>query len=95
MLNDPGITIGSYTIPGATTVESGTNKTGCQIAVLLLGKSDKMTGRNKANDAAYELDADGTYELIAEAHKDGTFSAAPFPELTIRLGDLWDDFSAD
>ena len=55
------ITIGSYTIPAANTVESGTNKTGCQIAVLLLGKSDKKTGKNMANDAAYGLAA----QLIA------------------------------
>jgi uncharacterized repeat protein (TIGR01451 family) len=61
VLNSPGIKIGNYTIPGAGTVESGTNKTGCQIAVLLLGKSDKSTGKSKSSDAAYELAA----QLIA------------------------------
>ncbi|HET9242939.1 MAG TPA: hypothetical protein VFN99_05810 [Gaiella sp.] len=82
VLNDPGITIGSYTIPGATTVESGTNKTGCQIAVLLLGKSDKVTGRNKANDAAYELAA----QLIA-AKANQTAGAETCPALTQAILD--------
>ena len=44
---------------------------------------------------AYELGADGFYELVAEAHKDEPFSAPPFPDLTIQLSELWDDFSAD
>ena len=42
---------------------------------------------------AYELGEDGAYELIAEGHKDDAFSAPPFPDLTIQLGELWDDFS--
>jgi Uma2 family endonuclease len=42
---------------------------------------------------AYVLGEDGTYELIAEGHKDDAFTAPPFPDLTIRLGELWDDFA--
>ena len=42
---------------------------------------------------AYELGADGAYELVAEAHKDEAFSASPFPDLTIQLAELWDDFA--
>ena len=42
---------------------------------------------------AYELGADGAYELVAEAHERETFSAPPFPDLTIQLSDLWDDLS--
>jgi uncharacterized repeat protein (TIGR01451 family) len=61
VLNSPGIKIGSYMIPAAGTIEPVTNKTGCKIAVLLLGKSDKRTGKNMAKDAAYELAA----QLIA------------------------------
>jgi Uma2 family endonuclease len=38
---------------------------------------------------AYALGADGLYELVAEAHGDETFSAPPFPDLTIRLADIW------
>jgi Uma2 family endonuclease len=40
---------------------------------------------------AYGLGADGLYELVAEAHGDETFSAPPFPDLTIRLADVWGD----
>jgi Uma2 family endonuclease len=39
---------------------------------------------------AYELGADGFYELIAEAHGTDTFVASPFPNLAIQLADLWD-----
>ena len=74
------ITIGSYTIPAANTVESGTNKTGCQIAVLLLGKSDKKTGKNMANDAAYGLAA----QLIA-AKANQTAGAENCPALTTAI----------
>jgi Uma2 family endonuclease len=42
---------------------------------------------------AYQLGADGVYALVAEAHGDETFSASPFPDLVIRLADLWDDLS--
>ena len=42
---------------------------------------------------AYELGADGSYELVAEAHKDEAFSAPPFPDPTIQLAELWDDFA--
>ena len=42
---------------------------------------------------AYELGADGSYELVAVAHKDEAFSAPPFPDLTIQLAELWDDFA--
>ena len=42
---------------------------------------------------AYELGEDGAYELVAEAHKDAAFSAPPFPDLTIRLAELWDEFA--
>lgn len=38
---------------------------------------------------AYELGADGTYELVAEAAGDATFSAPPFPGLAIPLARLW------
>ena len=41
---------------------------------------------------AYDLGKDRQYELVAEGHKDDAFSAPPFPDLTIRLGELWDDF---
>jgi hypothetical protein len=61
VLNAPGIKLGNYMLPAANTTEPVTNKTGCQIAVRLLNKSDKVTGRNMANDAAYELAA----QLIA------------------------------
>jgi Uma2 family endonuclease len=44
---------------------------------------------------AYELGADGSYELVAEAHKNEVFSAPPFPDLLIRLSDLWDDLGDD
>jgi len=40
---------------------------------------------------AYELGADGLYELVAEAHDRETFAAPPFSELQISLADLWDD----
>lgn len=39
---------------------------------------------------AYDLGADGFYELVAEAHGRDVFSAPPFPDLTIQLADLWD-----
>lgn len=38
---------------------------------------------------AYDLGADGQYELVAEGHGDMTFSAPPFPDLAIRLARLW------
>jgi Uma2 family endonuclease len=38
---------------------------------------------------AYALSADGLYELVAEAQGDETFTAPPFPDLTIRLADVW------
>ena len=38
---------------------------------------------------AFELGADGTYELVAEASGDALFSAPPFPDLTIPLARLW------
>jgi len=38
---------------------------------------------------AYELGADGQYELIAEGQGDMVFSAPPFADLTIPLADLW------
>ena len=44
---------------------------------------------------AYELGKDGAYELVAEAHKDETFAAPPFPDLAIQLAELWDDLSDD
>ncbi|HEX5955441.1 MAG TPA: hypothetical protein VFY37_05860, partial [Solirubrobacterales bacterium] len=74
------ITIGSYTIPAANVVEPVTNKTGCKIAVLLLGKSDKRTGKNMANDAAYELAA----QLIA-AKANQTAGAETCPALTSAI----------
>lgn len=40
---------------------------------------------------AYELGADGLYELVAEAHGSETFSASPFTDLQISLADLWDN----
>ncbi len=40
---------------------------------------------------AYELGADGLYELVAEAHGNETFSAPPFADLQISLADLWAD----
>jgi Uma2 family endonuclease len=40
---------------------------------------------------AYELGADGLYELVAEAHGSETFSAPPFVDLQISLADLWAD----
>lgn len=39
---------------------------------------------------AYELGADGFYELVAAAHDDESFSAPPFPDLVIQVADLWD-----
>jgi len=39
---------------------------------------------------AYELGADGLYELVAEAHGREAFSAPPFSDLQISLSDLWD-----
>jgi Uma2 family endonuclease len=42
---------------------------------------------------AFELGADGTYELVAEGHQTDAFSAPPFPALTIQLGELWDDLA--
>jgi Uma2 family endonuclease len=38
---------------------------------------------------AYELGADGLYELVAEAHGNVTFSAPPFADLQIDLARLW------
>jgi Uma2 family endonuclease len=38
---------------------------------------------------AFELGADGVYELVAEASGDAPFSAPPFPDLTIALARLW------
>jgi len=38
---------------------------------------------------AYALGADGSYELVAEAQGDATFSAPPFQDLVIRLSDIW------
>ena len=40
---------------------------------------------------AYELGADGQYELVAEGQGDMLFSAPPFTDLTIRLAELWED----
>lgn len=40
---------------------------------------------------AYELGADGQYELVAEAHGNVTFSAPPFADLQIDLAALWAD----
>jgi len=40
---------------------------------------------------AYELGADGQYELVAEGLGDMTFTAPPFPNLVIRLSFLWTD----
>jgi len=40
---------------------------------------------------AYALGKDGQYELIAEGRGRGTFSAPPFPDLTIQLASLWFD----
>lgn len=53
ILADPGITVGLYTIPAT--------EQGCIEAVRLLSKSDRVTGKNKAGDAAYTL----TAQLIA------------------------------
>jgi Uma2 family endonuclease len=39
---------------------------------------------------AYELGADGFYELVAKGHGARHVVAPPFPELVIRLGHLWD-----
>lgn len=44
---------------------------------------------------AYELGADGFYELVAEAHGSQHFSAPPFPDLAIPLAELWDDIGDD
>jgi Uma2 family endonuclease len=44
---------------------------------------------------AYELGPDGLYELVAEGHRDEQFSAPPFPDLVIPLGELWDDLGED
>jgi Uma2 family endonuclease len=38
---------------------------------------------------AFELGADGAYELVAEASDDALFTAPPFPDLTIPLARLW------
>jgi len=63
VLNSPGITIGSFTIPASDvelskTIKNKTvTKTGCQIAVDLLDKSNWFTDRKAANDAAYGLAA--------------------------------------
>jgi hypothetical protein len=67
VLNPPGIKIGNFQIPAATATASRTingktvTKTGCQIAVDLLGKSNWFTNKNMASDAAYGLAA----QLIA------------------------------
>lgn len=39
---------------------------------------------------AYTLGADGTYELVAEAHGDEAFAAPPFTDLPIQLAKVWD-----
>jgi Uma2 family endonuclease len=41
---------------------------------------------------AFDLNADGTYELVAEGNARATFSAPPFPDLAINLAELWDPF---
>lgn len=41
---------------------------------------------------AYELGADGQYELVAKGQGDMTFSAPPFSDLTFRLSFLWDEW---
>ncbi|MGE3272728.1 MAG: Uma2 family endonuclease, partial [Chloroflexota bacterium] len=40
---------------------------------------------------AYELGADGHYDLVAEGHGNMAFSAPPFPSLTLQLGRLWSE----
>jgi Uma2 family endonuclease len=44
---------------------------------------------------AFELGADGTYELVAEGNAKATFSAPPFPDLAINLAELWDPFPGE
>ena len=44
---------------------------------------------------AYELGADGLYELVAEAHGREIFSASPFADLQVELATLWADPIAD
>jgi Uma2 family endonuclease len=39
---------------------------------------------------AYELGADGFYELVAEAFGKDAFATPPFADLPIQLADLWD-----
>ena len=48
--------------------------------------------RSRSGSGRTSLATDGAYELVAEAHKDEAFSAPPFPDLTIRLAELWDEF---
>jgi len=63
VLNPPGITIGSFTIPASDvelskTIKNKTvTKTGCQIAVDLLDKTNWFTDKKMAPDAAYGLAA--------------------------------------
>jgi len=63
VLNPPGITLGSYIIPASDATDSAVvkgktiTKTGCEIAVSILDKSDWPTDKKKAADAAYGLAA--------------------------------------
>jgi hypothetical protein len=57
VLNFPGITIGSFTIPGTepNTGPPMACQDGAEVARLLLDKRDSVTEKNMARDAAYEL----------------------------------------
>ncbi|UCD99194.1 MAG: hypothetical protein JSV42_00270, partial [Chloroflexota bacterium] len=63
VLNPPGITLGSFTIPASDATWSVTikgktvTKTGCEIAVDLLDKTNWFSGKKAANDAAYGMAA--------------------------------------
>ncbi len=63
VLNPPGITLGSFTIPASDdsltkgTGNKAVTKTGCQIAVDLLDKTNWYSNKKAANDAAYGLAA--------------------------------------
>jgi hypothetical protein len=63
ILNPPGITLGSFQIPASdvpltkTIGKNTVTKTGCQIAVDLLDKTNWFSDKKAANDAAYGLAA--------------------------------------
>jgi hypothetical protein len=83
VLNPPGITLGSFTIPASnvdlfkTIGNKDVTRTGCETAVDILDKSNWFTGKKAASDAAYGLAA----QLLA-AKANMTAGAETCPALT-------------